>query len=124
MHELSIASAIVEHVIDFAESFDPPKKILGVRVLVGELTCIEAEQLKFCYDAISKETLLEGSVLEIERAEAEVSCPYCSYRGRPKFWDDALADVAVATLQCPSCGRAAEATLGHDCTIRTIRYAQ
>ena len=30
MHELSIASAIVEHVLDFAES-DPPKKILGVR---------------------------------------------------------------------------------------------
>ena len=30
MHELSIASAIVEHVLEFAES-DPPKKILGVR---------------------------------------------------------------------------------------------
>jgi hydrogenase nickel incorporation protein HypA/HybF len=124
MHELSIASAIVEHVIEFAESCNPPRKILSVRVLVGELTCIEPEQLRFCYDAISKETSLEGSTLEVERAEAEVLCPYCSYRGRPKLWEDALADLAVATMQCPSCGKAAEATRGHDCTIRTIRYAE
>ncbi len=124
MHELSIASAIADHVIEFAESSEPPKKILGLRVLVGELTCIDPEQLKFCYEAISKETLLEGSLLEIEPAEAEVSCPHCSYRGRPKLWEEALSDVAVVTLQCPACGKAAEATRGHDCTIRTIRYAQ
>ena len=36
MHELSIASAIVERVLEFAEA-DPPKKILEVRLLVGEL---------------------------------------------------------------------------------------
>ena len=123
MHELSIASAIVEHVLDFAES-DPPKKILGVRLLIGELSCIEPEQLSFCYAAITKETAIENSTLEIERVEAEVSCPNCSYRGRPKFWEDALSDVVVATLQCPSCGKAAEAVQGHECTIRTIRYAE
>ncbi len=123
MHELSIASAIVEHVLDFAES-DPPKKILGVRLLIGELSCIEPEQLSFCYAAITKETAIENSTLEIERVEAEVSCPNCSYRGRPKFWEDALSDVVVATLQCPSCGKTAEAVQGHECTIRTIRYAE
>lgn len=123
MHELSIASAIVEHVLAFAES-DPPKKILGVRVLIGELSCIEPEQLSFCYAAITKETAIENSALEIERVEAEVLCPNCSYRGRPKFWEDALSDVVVATLQCPSCGKAAEAVQGHECTIRTIRYAE
>lgn len=124
MHELSIASAIADHVLEFAESFNPPKKILGVRILIGELTCIEPEQLKFCYDAITKETSLEGSVLEVERAQAEVSCRHCSYRGRPKFWDEALSDIAVATLQCPSCGKAADPISGQDCTIRTIRYAE
>jgi hydrogenase nickel incorporation protein HypA/HybF len=123
MHELSIASAIVEHVLAFAES-DPPKKILGVRLLIGELSCIEPEQLSFCYAAITKETAIENSALEIERVEAEVLCPNCSYRGRPKFWEDALSDVVVATLQCPSCGKAAEAVQGHECTIRTIRYAE
>jgi hydrogenase nickel incorporation protein HypA/HybF len=123
MHELSIASAIVERVLEFAE-VNPAKKILGVRLLVGELSCIEPEQLRFCYSAVTKETLIEDSTLEIERVEAEVSCTHCSYRGRPKFWEDALSEVVVATLQCPSCGRSAEAVQGHECTIRTIRYAE
>ena len=123
MHELSIASAIVEHLLEFAES-DPPKKILSVRLLVGELSCIEPEQLSFCYAAITRETAIENSTLEIERVAAEVLCPSCSYRGRPKFWEDALSDVVVATLQCPACGKAAEAVQGHECTIRTIRYVE
>ena len=123
MHELSIASAIVKRVLEFAE-VDPPRKILGVRLLVGELSCIEPEQLRFCYSAVTKETVIEDSTLEIERVEVEVSCPHCSYRGRPKFWEDALSEVVVATLQCPSCGKAAEAVQGHECTIRTIRYAE
>jgi hydrogenase nickel incorporation protein HypA/HybF len=123
MHELSIASAIVERVLEFAEA-GPARKILAVRLLVGELSCIEPDQLSFCYSAITKETAIEDSTLEIEHVEAEVSCPYCSYRGRPKFWEEALSDVLVATLQCPSCGKAAEAVQGHECIIRTIRYAE
>ena len=95
-----------------------------MRLLVGELSCIEPEQLRFCYSAVTKETVIEDSTLEIERVEAEVSCPHCSYRGRPKFWEDTLSEVVVATLQCPSCGKAAEAVQGHECTIRTIRYAE
>ena len=84
MHELWIASAIAERVLEFSET-NPSRKVLGVRVLVGELSCIEPEQLSFCYTAIVKETVLENSVLEIERLEAEVLCPHCSYRGRPKI---------------------------------------
>ena len=122
MHELSIASAIAERVLEFSET-NSSRKVLGVRVLVGELSCVEPEQLSFCYTAIVKETVLENSVLEIERLEAEVLCPHCSYRGRPKFWEEALSDVAVATLQCPRCGKATEALQGHECIIRTIRYA-
>ena len=124
MHELSIASAIVEHVMAFAESSSPPRKILGVRVIIGELTCLDPEQLKFCYDVITRETPLEGSTLQVERADAEVFCPHCSYRGRPKLWEEALSDVMVATMQCPSCGAVVEATRGHDCILRTVRYAE
>lgn len=123
MHELSIASAIIESVMEFATA-SPGRKILGVRLLVGELTCVEPEQLRFSYTALSRETPLEDSALEIERADAEVHCRNCSYRGRPKYWDDALSDTLVATLQCPACGKAAEATRGHECTIKTIRYVQ
>jgi hydrogenase nickel incorporation protein HypA/HybF len=123
MHELSIASSLVESVLEFVEA-PPPKKVVKVILQLGELTCVEADQLKFCYVAITKETPLEDSELEIESADAEVACAHCGYEGPPKYWDDALADTCVATLQCPHCGKATEATRGHECTIRTIRYVE
>jgi hydrogenase nickel incorporation protein HypA/HybF len=123
MHELSIASSIVDSVLAFAEE-DPARKIVKVILQIGELTCVEHEQLSFCYMAITRETPLEDSTVEIETINAEVNCSHCGYEGRPKYWDDALADTCVATLQCPQCGKATEAIRGHECTIRTIRYVE
>jgi len=123
MHELSIASTLVESVLEFANS-PPPKKVLKVLLQIGELTCVEPEQLSFCYTAVTKETAIEDSTLEIERVPAEVACRHCGYSGPPKYWEDALSAAPVATLQCPTCGKAVETTHGHDCTIRTIRYVE
>jgi hydrogenase nickel incorporation protein HypA/HybF len=123
MHELSIASNLVESVLEFANS-PPPKKVLKVLHQIGELTCVEPDQLQFCYTAVTQETAIQDSMLEIERVPAEVACPHCGYAGPPKYWDDALSAAPVATLQCPVCGKATETTHGHDCTIRTIRYVE
>jgi hydrogenase nickel incorporation protein HypA/HybF len=125
MHELSIASSIVDHVLEYAET-PPAKKVLKVIVRIGEMSCVEPDQLIFSYQAIIKETPLEGSELETEPEPAQVACPSCGYEGAPKYWDDARGDagVAIATLQCPKCGQTAEATQGHDCIIRTIRYVE
>ena len=123
MHELSIASTLVESVLDFANS-PPPKKVLKVLLQIGEMTCVEPEQLQFCYEAVTKETEIEDSTLEIERVPAQVACPHCGYAGAPKYWEDALAAAPVVTLQCPTCGKAVETINGHDCTIRTIRYVE
>jgi len=123
MHELSIASGLVEKLLDFAEK-NPDKKIVEVRLAVGELSHIEHEQMRFCYQAITSETSLEGSTLEIEKIEAMVKCPHCSYRGRPKYWDGALSGIPVATLECPSCGKATEATDGKECAIKSLRCTE
>ncbi|HEV2094875.1 MAG TPA: hydrogenase maturation nickel metallochaperone HypA [Chthoniobacterales bacterium] len=123
MHELSIASGLVEKLLDFSDK-NPDKKIIEVRLAVGELSHIEHEQLRFCYEAITAETPLEGSALEIEKIDAMVKCPQCSYRGRPKYWDGALSGIPVATLECPSCGKATEATDGQECAIRSVRFME
>ena len=123
MHEFSIASSLVESVLEFATA-PPPKKVLKVLLQVGELTCVEPEQLQFCYTSIIPVTAIRDSALEIERVAALVSCPHCGYAGAPKYWDDAQAASRIATLECPQCGKSAETTQGHDCTIRTIRYVE
>jgi hydrogenase nickel incorporation protein HypA/HybF len=123
MHELSIASGLVEKLLNFSEK-NPDKKIVEVRLAVGELSHIEEEQLRFCYEAITAETPLEGSKLEIEKIDAMIKCPHCSYRGRPKYWDGALSGNPVATLECPSCGKTTEATDGQECAIKSLRFTE
>ncbi len=122
MHEFSIAADIMETISEFAAAH-PDKEILEVCVQLGELTCVEAQQLKFCYTSLVENSELKGSSLEIETVQALVQCPHCHYHGAPRRWDDALT-ISVPTLQCPRCGRAAEATAGHDCKIRSVRFAR
>lgn len=121
MHELSIASSLVEGVLAFVE-LHRVSKVLAVRLAVGELTCVETEQLRFCYTAVTRETAIEESALEIERIEARIRCSHCAYEGSPRYWEDALSGAAVPTMQCPECGKAAEAIQGHECLIKGIRY--
>jgi hydrogenase nickel incorporation protein HypA/HybF len=122
MHELSIASAVVESVLEFVSAHSV-KKVLAVRLAIGELSHIEADQLHFCYTAITEQTPIQDSTLEIETVKAVVRCERCSYHGRPKYWDDALSAGPILTLQCPNCGATVEAIEGNDCVIKSIRFA-
>lgn len=123
MHEMSIAANLVEKLLEFAYAH-PERKVMLVRLAVGELTHLEPEQLRFCYGAITAETPLEGSSLEIEKVAATVQCPHCAYCGRPQYWEGILAQTSVVTLCCPQCGKAAEAIQGHECAIQSIRYRE
>ena len=120
MHELSIASGLVEKLLELS-AHNPERTILEVRLEIGELSHIDSEQLRFCYESIAKETPLEGSILTIARVPAIVSCPHCTYRGRPDYWDEALAIAPVMTMRCPHCGKAVEPEQGHECAIKSVR---
>lgn len=123
MHELSIASALVEKLLDFSTQH-PDRTIIEVRLDIGELSHIELDQLSFCYESITKETALDGSTLTIEKIPAIVNCPHCTYRGRPSYWDDALAIAPVITMRCPQCGNAVDADQGHECAIKSVRFLE
>ena len=123
MHELSIASGLLEKLLEFSTQY-PERALLEVRLEIGELSHIDPEQLRFCYESISKETPLEGSMLTIARVPAIVSCPHCTYRGRPDYWDEALAIAPVMTMRCPHCGKAVDADQGHECAIKSVRFIE
>jgi len=125
MHEMSFAAGVLEKMLEFAFSH-PDRRLVEVKLAVGVLTCIDPEQLAFCYEAIAAGTVVAGSTLTMEPVEAIVKCAGCGYHGSPKLWDDglasALAFAAPATLCCPECGGTAEALQGHECAIRSVRY--
>jgi hydrogenase nickel incorporation protein HypA/HybF len=121
MHELSIVSSIVERVLEFLDGHEA-KRVVALRLAIGELTCVDAEQLRSCYELVTEGTVIAGSELEIEQTKALVRCSNCNFHGAPKYWDDALSRISIPTLQCPGCGLGVEAIEGHECAIQGIRY--
>ena len=121
MHELSIVSSIVERVLEFLDGHKA-KRVVALRLAIGELTCVDAEPLRSCYELVTEGTAIAGSELEIAQTKALVRCPNCNFQGAPKYWDDALSNASIPTLQCPGCGFGVEAIEGHECAIQGIRY--
>ena len=76
MHELSIAQNIIEIVNDNLN--DHQKNIVkSVRVKVGKLTNILPDSLVFSFEALVKDTDLDGAVLEIEHLPIKIKCAEC-----------------------------------------------
>lgn len=119
MHEFSLATEIVETVKEFAEQ-KHPQAIQKVCLRIGELTRVEASQLRFCFNSLTRETVLEATTLEIERVAARVRCTWCRYQGPPKYTSATPATPALPLLECPHCGRPALALEGHECEIKAI----
>ena len=121
MHEFSIASGLVEKLLDFAEK-NPDKKIVEVRVAIGEFTQIEEEQLRFCYESIITEMPIAGSRLTIEPVLGKSRLFALFLQRTTEILGRCLARVPVATLECPGCGNAARVIEGEECAIRSVRF--
>ncbi len=123
MHELSIASGLVEKLLEFSAQ-NPGDTIIEVRLEIGELSTIDSDALNFCYESIIKGTPIKGSSLSIEKIPALVKCPYCFYRGRPHYWNDVLVIAPVITMRCPKCGETVEADQGQECAIKSVKLIE
>jgi len=104
MFEYSIATGLVEGVLEFAEAH-PEDTVLNVCLQLGEWAFIDPNHLKSCYRSIVRGSRIDGSGLEVELLPAIVRCPHCSYEGSPKY-----------------SGSAAHAIQGHECLIRAIEF--
>ncbi|HMK53541.1 MAG TPA: hydrogenase maturation nickel metallochaperone HypA [Methanobacteriaceae archaeon] len=118
MHELSMAQAIVDTVLDAAEKNDA-QEILEVTIEVGQLTMLNPEQLKFLLDIITEDTLLENSQLIIEEIPVEIECQACNFKGKASTDG---SDHYLTIVLCPECGeRNVEVTKGRECNVKNIR---
>lgn len=77
MHELSIALSIIEGVEE-----EIARRQLGrvtsVHLKLGPLSGVVKDALLFSYELACKDTVLEGSRLEIEEIPIVLYCPECS----------------------------------------------
>jgi hydrogenase nickel incorporation protein HypA/HybF len=121
LHEFSAATALVETILDHAKR-ERAEKVLEVHLLIGKLTLLQVDQLSFCYEVITKGTIMQGSKLIITESDIKVKCTKCRYTGAAKYEDNMLFQMFVPTLQCPACGGQVQILGGHECVIKNVRY--
>ncbi|MHC1586376.1 MAG: hydrogenase maturation nickel metallochaperone HypA [Candidatus Hecatellaceae archaeon] len=120
MHEFSAASQLVELVKIEAEK-RKAKRVLEVKVVIGRLTFLNPEQLRFAYKILSEGTLLEGSRLRIEEQKAEVECSKCGYKGEISAEDDPYFHIGLPLLRCPKCGSEVSIVKGRDFIVKSVK---
>ena len=76
MHEMALAEGILDIALKTAEE-NEAKRVVRVKLLVGEMAGVECESLRFCFAAVTKGTAAEGAELEIERVPLIGRCPLC-----------------------------------------------
>jgi hydrogenase nickel incorporation protein HypA/HybF len=103
MHELSIASAILDAVHSEAEK-RPGAHVCKVGVRIGALSGVEPEALSFGFSALVRGTDLEPLVLVIEPVPRRQRCPACDF----------TFDVSEDNLACPRCGSGETVMVGGD----------
>ncbi|MCW4035425.1 MAG: hydrogenase maturation nickel metallochaperone HypA [Candidatus Bathyarchaeota archaeon] len=120
MHELAMATQIVENVLEEAKRHDA-KKVAEVHLTIGKMSFLGVDQIKFSYGILVKDTILEDSKLIVEEKDGKIECNNCGYKGTIEIKDDPAYHIPVPTLQCPKCGQTAKIVEGKECTITSIR---
>jgi hydrogenase nickel incorporation protein HypA/HybF len=93
VHELSIAQSLMEIVLEEGRRHRLGRVKL-IRLQVGELAAVVPESLEFCFEMVSKDTIAEGAVLDIESVPVVANCSQC----RMAF------EVENHVFLCPQCG--------------------
>ena len=106
MHELAITQDMVAAV---AETVGPAK-VARVRLQIGRLAGVVPEALRFCFDACSRGTTLEGATLEIDEIAARGRCRGCG------------AEIAMSSFLdvCACGGMELELITGQELRIKDV----
>ena len=102
MHEYSVMNQLVSALLEELKGRDI-HKVKEVQIEVGELTFLGTEQLKFAYQTLSQDTILEGSELDIEEIKSRINCSECGYEGGVNYSNKSSVHYQVPVISCPEC---------------------
>lgn len=75
MHEMSITQGIIDLCLQHASG----RRVNSLEVEIGELSTVVPEAIEFCFEACSRDTLLEGAQLKIIRIVGRGMCQECGH---------------------------------------------
>ena len=89
MHEFSIADALAAQILRRAPA---GRRVREVEIRVGALRGLEPEAMKMCWEAVTHDTALAGSVLVMDMRPWSLACPACG-----RVWE---SPVPFAECSC------------------------
>jgi len=115
MHEMGIAMQIVEIAAASIPADLAGTRVETVNLKVGKLSAIVPDSLRFCFEAVSKDTALEGARLRITEIPVQAACKACRHE-----WT-----IEQPAFACPSCD-SGDITLlsGRELDIESIELAE
>ncbi len=113
MHEYSMAKGLVEAVMGEVAAMRPrPRRVLRVRVSVGELRQVVPEFFRDAFRRLAQDTVAAGSELVLETVPLRARCRECGWEGR----------IRPDEFRCGGCGSwDIELTAGMELALTGLR---
>jgi len=93
MHEMSLAEGVLQLIEDAARQ-QKFAKVVTVWLEIGQLSGVEVEAMRFCFDAVVRDSIAQGARLEIMALPGVGWCMACSMS----------VPMAEVFGECPHCG--------------------
>jgi hydrogenase nickel incorporation protein HypA/HybF len=111
MHELSIATAVLNTALEHAG--DRPVDVVAMRV--GTLRQVAPDSLRFYWDIVKRDTACAGSRLELDVIDTRLQCEDCGWEWEPR----------IASFRCPDCASATvQITAGEELEIEYLELKE
>ena len=110
MHELSITESILNLALEKATEAGAAR-ITRINLVIGELSGIVDDCVRFYFDMLSRDTIAAGAELVFDRRPVQAKCRACGNVYPPKEQDWA----------CPACGKAeVDVVGGRECHMESL----
>lgn len=111
MHEMSLAEGVLQIIEDAARNPQGFARVKTVVLEIGQLSSVEPEAMRFCFDAVTRGSLAEGAKLEIIATPGQGLCLSCQK----------TVPLAEVYDPCPECGGyPVQPTAGTEMRVREL----
>ena len=110
MHEMSLAEGVLQIIEDSAKTQNF-SRVKTVWLEIGQLAGVEAEAMKFCFDAVTRDSIAQDAKLEIVEKPGQAWCLHCAETVQVRALYDA----------CPKCGsHQVQVTGGNEMRVKEL----
>lgn len=110
MHELSIAQSILD-IVNQNLPADNNTRVKSVKVRIGKLSNVLPDSLRFCFEAITKDSDFENTELLINIIPITIECKDCEKH----------SEISDYVFACPACSSSnIQVVGGNDLNIEEI----